>query len=429
MSKRKYAAFIISVFLMVIPAFNLTYAEEDKKLLTIQDCIDAAVKNNLVLKKSEKKIAWGEGRVGEAKADYFPRIDLNAEYFKTDSSFGENSDYSTSVDVSHTLFDFGARSSAVKTEKSNLQVYQYDRETELQKVVSEVRQVYYSILRIKSDIDILNAKKNLNEKQLEKFKEMYAVGLAVEGDMLGAESRLMESGDKIIVRKDELKIFMSRLSHLTGIENIEDYRLDKISNENLEKQPDIKSEDAVNIAFSNRPELKAYSAREAAAINKLEKEKRLAFPSLSWGLNYVFGGAKFLFEKGFTVTGLLNIPLFRGFSTKYRIKQAEAELNMVEKEREIEKQLIEINVKSTVKTLHEAYNRIAVKNKLLEEARFDLMVAEEKYNAGLASELNLLSVQLKFSQTSKDYYDGVIEYLKALDTYELSTGQIFAGRN
>jgi outer membrane protein TolC len=425
MNKRKFAAFVLSTFLLSFCLCNISHAyEEDKKVLTLKDCIDAAIKNNLSLKKAGKKMEWGENRIGEAKADYFPKIDFNAEYFRTESSLGEDSDYSTSLDLSHTLFDFGTRSSTVKMEESNLEVYQYEREAELQKVVSEVRQAYYSILHVQSEIDILNAKKNLSEKHLEKSKEVYAVGLAVEREVLRAESESMDSKDKISIQKDELKILMSRLSHLTGIENIEDYKLDQISSENLNKQVNAKTEDAVTIALNNRPELKAYSAKQVAVMKKLEREKKLAFPSLSWGLNYVFGGAKFLFEKGFTVTGLLNIPLFSGFSTKYRIKQVEAELNMIEKEKEIEKQIIEIDVKSSIKRLHEAYNRFAVKKKLLEEAHLDLMLAEEKYNVGLASEIDLMEEQVKFSQVSKEYNDSLINYLKALDKYELSTGSL-----
>ncbi len=424
MNKRNVIKVLLSLFIVLSFAVNPLYADNQKKVLSLAECLDAAVNNNLSLKKADKKLEWGDSRIGEAKADYFPRLDFNAEYFRTDSSFGKNADYSTSFDMRHTLFDFGARASQVKIERINLELYRYEREGELQKTLSAVRQEYYSGIGEKGDIIFLHLKKQLQEKKIETVKEMVEAGLALEKDVLSAERELLESENSLRAKEESLHVIMARLSQLTGIENAGDYDLEELDSLLEKNKAEINEKDAVQKSFQNRPELKAYDEKRAGAVEKISREKKLAFPSLSWGLNYVFGGAKFLFERGITISGILNIPLFRGFATRHRIKQAEAELAMLEKELDIKKQDIEIEVRSSIKDLHAASKGIEMKKKLLDEALFDLMVAEEKYHVGLASEIDIMKEQVRFGQVSKEYNDSVLEHLKAHDKYELSTGKI-----
>ncbi len=403
----------------------LAFAEgEPRKVLTLEECIRSALAHNIALKRTENGLEVGQSRVGLAKADLFPKIDMNAMYFRTASSLGENDDFSASIDASHTLFDFGARRSNIRIAQNRLNVMTYEYAAERQGIVSEVRQAFYSILGNQADLEILAGRKRFLKTELATIRERIAAGLGIEKDRIAAEARLIRADRAFEERKQEASIITVRLTNLTGIENIDSYEIEGPEEIGFHIGPEMSIEDAVALAYENRPELKASAARESVAAEVLAREKRSVFPSVSLALSYTFAGARFLFEKGLTLSGLFNLPLFSGFSSRHRVKQAEAEFEMIRRETELSRQGVRIEVEAALGRLQNSGRTVGTIDKELEEALWIARAAAEKHDAGLGTELELMEARLRYEEASDERRKAHVELLKAEDEFERSTGLV-----
>ena len=90
--------------------------------LNLQRCIEIALEKHPSIKASAGAIKMNESKVGQAKANYYPQLNLTSSVQRIDPH------YSTDIIIGMTLFDFGKTSSQVDIQDLNVNASRADYE-------------------------------------------------------------------------------------------------------------------------------------------------------------------------------------------------------------------------------------------------------------------------------------------------------------
>ncbi|AFL88943.1 outer membrane protein [Terriglobus roseus DSM 18391] len=149
-------------------------------------------------------------------------------------------------------------------------------------------------------------------------------------------------------------------------------------------------------AQTQRADLSAAQASQQAAHEMALAEKRLSYPSLN-----VLGAAGQIpfhdhtLHDRYAAAGFnLNIPIFNG--NLFAARHAEAELEATARQRDVEQVQLQVNeqVRDAWYRADEAYRSLSVTARLVAQSKEALRLAQDRYDAGLGSIVELNEAQL-----------------------------------
>lgn len=192
--------------------------------LTLDRVVDLALRNNPAVRLAWLRARNREARLGEAGADFYPRLQLSAGANRDDqgSSDGLQSYQQTSYDLlanlSYTLYEFGGSREDKRTaaERSlDASLFLYNRE--MQDVVLQAQRSYYNLHEKAAEIRA--AEESIEEAQTaaEAAEKLYEAGTGTIQDTFRANSRLEQTRFNLENRKSEFEDARADLAVLLGV--------------------------------------------------------------------------------------------------------------------------------------------------------------------------------------------------------------------
>jgi outer membrane protein len=217
------------------------------------------------------------------------------------------------------------------------------------------------------------------------------------------------------------------LSMVLGFSTLQHFKLVEDSTPLPTPPGDV--DDLIAQAFSARPEILSLQFQYQSARKFQTAQRDLLFPSIRAlgavgdtpvgnpavapspsGLNNTYGA----------VGANIEIPLFNGFL--YTAKAREANLRaQATQERLLDmRNLIARDVRTSWMNANTAYQRLAVTQQLMQQAKLALNLAQSRYNLGLGSIVELSQAQLQQTQAEIGYAQAGYDYRLSLAvlTYE-----------
>ena len=119
----------------------------------------------------------------------------------------------------------------------------------------------------------------------------------------------------------------------------------------------------------------------------------------------------------------LNIPIFDGMNKRNKVAEVKLELKKIENSIEVLENSITLELKSTSRSLRDAYiNLEALRNNAELAARI-FHVADIKYKEGVGSSLELNDADSQLKESESSYLSGLLEYLLAKVDYQKARGE------
>ena len=183
-------------------------------------------------------------------------------------------------------------------------------------------------------------------------------------------------------------------------------------------------EEIVAEAQTQRADLSAAQAREKAAQEFASSEKRLSYPSLN-----VLGAAGQLpyhdhtLHDSYAAAGFsLNIPVFNG--GLFAARRTEAELEASARTRDTAALRLEVNqqVRDAWNRADEAYRSLDVTARLVAQSKEALRLAQDRYDAGLGSIVELNEAQLNETSAEISAADATYTYLSRRAELDFAAG-------
>jgi outer membrane protein len=193
--------------------------------------------------------------------------------------------------------------------------------------------------------------------------------------------------------------------------------------------PSTDPEALVAEAIQNRPDLSELRLRYQAAQRFEHAERDLkrpvfSFAALAGSLPYIDQDPRTApdFYEGAALN--LQIPIFNGHLFSARGREAYYQsLAANQRLRDLQQQ-IEHDVRTALLTAQNAYERIPVTERLLDQARLALNLAQGRYNLALASIVELTQAQLNVTQAEIENTSARYDYQEAWAALQYSIGAL-----
>ncbi len=420
----KRAIVLILSLTFVIP-FK-AWAEEvikNGESLNLERCIEIALKKHPNIIAAMNTVNINQSRVGQAKANYYPQIDLSSGYSKfssvsstTNRSFDE---YSSSITLGQNIYDFGKTATQVKIQRLNLDSSRSDLENVSDQIIFNVKQAYYGVLQAKRNMDVAAEIVKQFEQHLEQAKGFYEVGTKPKFDVTKAEVDLSNARLNLIKAENALRVARATLNNTMGVPDAPEYGfIDILTFAKYE----ITFENAIERAYRDRPDLVSVGAKKESAAEAIELARKDYYPTFSGSANYSWAGEKFPLENGWSAGVTFAFPLFSGFLTKYQVEESKANLNILKANEELLRQGIFLEVKQAYLNLQDAEERIPTAELAVKQAKENLDLANGRYAVGVGNPIEVTDAQVAYSNAKTAYIQALYDFKVSQASLEKAMG-------
>ena len=362
------------IFLLFFILFleSYVFAQHIQRVLTLDECIKCALSINHDILINKESISLAEQRTKEAKALYFPVVDLNLNLSKysNDVATVMNSSYlpvtillpegrrdyfySTRISLWQNIYNGGRIIATNKLAKINQEKAQTNYDVTKNEVVAKVKIQFYKNISIKSKIHIY--KKYL---------------------LSDSTNILLQEKLEILQHEYELEIF--NLLALIGLEL--DTVVDIAGHIDSQKL-DLDLQQCILWAYQFRPEIKTTQYQESIdniAVNLINMEK---FPTVKFGVSYDWLGDNVnKSKKDWYVALNINYPIFDGGAVFSRLKQKKIKARQATIERSKIEEKIKLEVMKAFSEYKFWYKKfLKIKNMKATTIEQEILKEDIKYN-------------------------------------------------
>ena len=414
-----------------------------QKVWTLDECIQYATEHNLDLKKTQLARQRAEYQYKMSKNAWLPTLSANAgESF----GFGQSPSY-TGVYVSDnsSSASFGANLSmpffqglslynTTKADALNLQATEKDQEAAQFNLKLNVMAFYMQVLYGKEQVEIARRQTELSAEQLQKTQELFENGRVAEADVY--ESRAQLASDQSNLSQMETDLALSLLT-LTQVLEIEDYEGFEVSSPEAFFEGQALELDApqatIEQALLNQPAMEAARLRLQKSHYDLKVAQSAWYPSLDFYAGYS-NGLYHYFSDNYPNTPVseqlkrnsraqlgvsLNIPIFNGMKTKYRVKMTELSIDDQQVDLENTAKTLRKEIRQAYGNAKAAQQKMTAMENSLEASRVAYDYAKAGYDMGKKTLLELNESKIRFHKAESDLLQARYEYFYRCKIIEL----------
>ena len=397
----------IPLFLLASGGY-LPLSAQAPAILTLAAAQKLAIQNEPRL-ASAGLLARAAGQVvRETRSAYFPIVAGNltgvgaeegtavAAGALTTSSL--SSRFASGIVINQLITDFGRTSNLAGSAKLRAQAQDQNVVVTRAQILLNVQLAYYAALGAQAVEGVAQAALDNRRLVLRQIDALAASSLKSTLDVRFAQVAVSEAELALYQAQSDFSAAQARLSAALGYERTQAFTLAE------EPLPDPLAPDAdplIAEALRQRPELASLSLNRDAAHRFAEAEKDLRNPTISalgtagiapahdagyHGDNYAAAGVN------------LNIPIFNG--GLFAARRSEAELRAQAADKDVQELTLQISkdVRVTWLDANNAFRRLDVAARLVDEANEASRLAQTRYDAGLGSIVEL--TQAQYTQTS-----------------------------
>jgi outer membrane protein len=399
-------------------AKNLPPAEiplDSSKNYSLGDLIDLAERHN-----PETRFAWERARaqagaLGLARSELYPalaatalsRLDRDYAFFGTSFYRQTVQEFEGGLELSYTVFDFGARAGRIHAAQAELLAANSSFNDAHRRVIYQVEQAYYQ--RLNSAGQLGAAQSSLTNAQAvqQAAEDRLQHGLTTLPDVLEARSATAQAEYELQAVIGAQDIAQGTLAKALGTSPtfaIQVQPLDQLVT------PDTLADtvdQALNRAFQRRPDLMRQLAEVRSANARVKEARAAYYPTL--GINAAGAGQAFYatqdsapWVRNRDLAGAIGLsltwPLFDGGARKSRLDRAKAEVLSSEASLNSARDAIAEEVWRAYSNLRTAFRQRQSALALLSAAEQSYAAALESYNQGVRNLLDVTAAQRTLAQ-------------------------------
>lgn len=390
-------------------------------LLPLQDLIDEAKRVNPEIQSARRRVEAAWARVPQARAlpdpmvslgymnESFSRLTLgSSEMARLDLSFSQEVPFPPKLSLKG-----GIAAKEAEREEEVL------RATELD-VISRLKVAYYDLFFVERSIGIVMKNKDLLEKFAKTAEARYAVGKAVQQDVLRAQTEitiLLQRLAQLEQQQGSLKAAINSL-----LNRPRDAPLGKPVEPPRRKLP-FSFEKLVEIGLEKSPELKAAERSLDRNGLALDLAKKQYYPDFTIGAGYANRGR---FEGMWQVMAGVTIPLYFKRKQDYGVREAVADLSSAQETLQAVKQSLFFRVKDLFLIAQTSERLLElIGTGTLPQATLTLESSIASYAVGKVDFLTLLTNLLNVLNQELQYFQELTNFEKALARLEPVVGVPF----
>lgn len=402
---------------------------EFTKPLTLSDAIDLALCHNPQVQSAWAAIKAQSAQVGEARAAYLPTLNagISRMHQKTrypESSFQVNTDQTNDskyYTLTWRLLDLGGRDAHRRSASASLEAALASHDAVLQKSMANVIGLYFDAQTARANREAKETDVAFARQTQDIAHKREARGAGAQSDTLQARtalaraelaaSRATGAYEKALVALGVAMGAPGEAAHMRTWNLAPDYQ---------DADNELRQELSawLDQAREHHPAIVAARAQVQSAREKHNAARSEGLPTLDFSQSQYVNGRP---NQGLTTTQTresvvgftLNIPLFEGFSRTYKVRGAQAQIEI--KEADLQDTRIQV-LGEVAKAYAEgvsAIRNLESSRRLLEAAQAAQENVRRKYERGVSDLLEMLNVQMALADAQHERIRAMAEWRSA----------------
>ncbi len=403
--------------------------------LTLSQAVEMTTTNHPAVQQAMQGVAASEARIEQSRSGYYPDLSGTGSYTRIDpvpsfdipgagsENLAPNNNYDLHLGLKQTIYDFGRRSSSVELAKVGRNSAIEGVESTKAGLAYQIVNVFYAILFLERNITVIDDEINTLKQHLDITRKKVQAGTATDFDVLTTEVRIANAQSQRIDVAEMLDKQRIMFRQLTGLPfdaaiNLKgDFVLEAIN---------LNSDSLRELALSQVPEARLSRYNEEGAGIQYKIAGLGNRPSLS--ADILFGYKNGYFPNLNTlklnwVGGVqLQVPIFNGFMTRGRKNQARADLNAARYHtQDVELRVIS-GVDQAISGVQASRNKVSTAEPQVRAAEQALSLARIRYDAGTATNLDLLDAETALANAQLVHLRAIYELVINKYTLDRAVG-------
>ncbi len=421
---------------------------------TLKEAVDYAITHHVQVKNSQLDIANADARINEIKAMGLPQVNGSLNYTNNliiqrmfipantfnpsapanevvAAEFGVKNSGFANFGLSQLLFDgsylLGLKASSVYKELSVKSLTQSKQQT-----AENVAKAYYGILVNEKRKQLFALNVGRLDTLLKETKALYAQGFVEKVDVqrLEVQSNNLKTEFENVTRLQEMAY--SLLKFQMGYPMEEPIVL-KDNLEQIKLNNSLIADLNGPFEYANRIEYSILKTQESLAELDVKSQKSGYLPRLILNANYGFNTGRKVIEDlvtkpwfdNATIGFAIQVPIFDGFSKKYKTIQSENNLRKVRQSFDLVKSSIDLQRNQSMISLKNALESLKEQKENLDLANEISRVSRVKYQQGVGSNLEVLNAEASLKESQVNYFTALYNALIAKVEVEKANGTLY----
>ena len=367
----------------------------------------AAAVNLALCANPQTRSAWAQAHqqaaaLGIAESAWLPDISATGSESRTFGHAdvngtilpGAGNTGDAAVNLTWTLYDFGARSGRITSAHRLLDAAAATASSVVQQTVRTVVQSYYGVVAGDADLVAAKTTEDVALHSLEIARALRDGGVGTLGDVLQAQTA---HGQAVLARvqaEAAAKSARGTLSVTLGISADQPFKLAPEPVPTEVPALAARMADLMAEAARQRPDLAAAQAQLDAAEADITVARAVGRPSISIGASQNFASATGIPNQNYGQVGVtVTVPIFTGYRVTYGVRQAQAALQVREANLEQVGLNVTLDVWNAYHSLDSANQQLTATAVLTKTAEENEQVALGRYKAGVGSIVDVLTAQ------------------------------------
>ncbi len=487
----KKAMFLLLVFFLIYMLLPVQKSFSNEKTLTLslEECIDHALRENLNLKSYHLGLRSYELSIVQAESNFDPSLSLRVihdksatpnyyKYYDVSSIERDTSNLnltvgqmlSTGADWGFGVFTTRSKSNietaknytsylgfnvnqpllkgrGKKVTRSNVYLASISNESAIHDIENRAIELVYNLLQAYWNLVYARETLSVNEIALVQADSLlaynqkgYELGILVESDVLEAKSQRLLRQQEIMNQENVIRDSEDVLKRLLNITTEEEWRLELIPT----NRPDIKTVDldleiAIEQAIKYRPEYKI--AEKTLEQNEiyLTIAKNAQLPSLNLNASYNIHGSGTSLNKD--LRDLSEIDSYGwqlGLNLSYPFRNRDAKADYEKRQIEIKRALLALEdiesqimteIRSSTRNVNINRERIDVSRLSVEVNELKLKMEEERFKNKLSTSYYVLLFQSDLANARNLYNKALVDYTMSVVEFQRACGRLLEDLN
>lgn len=438
------------VFLVILTLLLTTslFAQE-KVVLTLEKAVELAFQNNISVIQANNNVDAASGGLLAAYGGYLPFINATGSWSRTDNqrvglqyegvnipvtSKTTSNYFQTRIGASYTIFDGFQREANFSRASANMAGSEYNVTRTKQSIRYQIEAAYLNLLRQEQLVKVSAENLKRDQRQLERITESNRVGALSLADVYRQQSQVAADELGVINAQNSYDQAKADLIALIGLDMTKEYQFSDATIStaidqaefNTIKEKYQNSNELTNRALNSRTDYLTAKENYNAAKSSVTAAWGQYLPNVSASAGYSLSNEKFgnLSDNRSISWGInLSWDIFDRFLTNQTVQSSIVTAKNSEETIKQYERSISVEIQKAILNLESAQKQVDVSQKGVKSATEDSRIAEERYNLGAGTLLDLLTANAGLVNAQANNINAVYFYITAKRNLEYVLGE------
>ena len=450
MSIRFYPWRWIIMIAFFLFSHSSVYADEVRGILTLDESIDLALKQSVLIHAAEEGVLGAEAQKKEAFTGFLPKLSTSYNYTRYNENpylrvpagslgpgspastitAGTQDNYTWATEVRQPLFAGGGILANYEVNKLGFDISRMEKAATVQDIVQEVKVSYFNILKAEKLLGVARQSLEQLQAHLNIAKNFFEVGLIPRNDVLQSEVQVANGEQSLIRAENSVELARSKFNTVLRRDINTPVQLEDI----LTDRPDDRTlEQSITAALENRPEIRNQLLKVDQAKSQVKLARSDYFPVISAVGHYervgdtpAVTGSAFKDADNWYVMGQASWTFWEWGKTKNRVDASRNRENQSQDLLANLKDQVTLEVKNAYLLLKEAEKQLRVTRKIIEQAEENYRMNEERYKEQVSTSTDVLDALTLLTRARSDYTTALGDYNIYQARLERAMGTIYS---